>query len=32
MPKDIVVFKDSFDIATERYSYVDFPYNTSTEF
>lgn len=29
MPKDIVVFKSSFDIATKRYSYVDFPYNVA---
>lgn len=29
MPKDIVAFKASFDIATNRYSYVDFPYNTA---
>ena len=29
LPEDIVVFKDSFDIATDRYSYVDFPYNAT---
>ena len=29
MSKDIVVFKSSFDIATKRYSYVDFPYNVA---